>query len=95
MKVMNPNYKEIDVEPYNIWTRNVMGISINPNKLDKILDNVQYLLDNKNEYSKDIEKLFKDTIYNIGCSSEKGAKYIIECIQEKIKERKRSNENNK
>lgn len=95
MKVMNPNYKEIDVEPYNIWTRNVMGISINPNKLDKILDNVQYLLDNKNEYSKDIEKLFKDTIYNIGCSSEKGAKYIIECIQEKIKERKRSNEKNK
>ena len=95
MKVMNPNYKEIDVEPYNVWTRNVMGISINPNKLDKILDNVQYLLDNKNEYSKDIEKLFKDTIYNIGCSSEKGAKYIIECIQEKIKERKRSNEKNK
>ena len=95
MKVMNPNYKEIDVEPYNIWTRNVMGISINPNKLDKILDNVQYLLDNKNEYSKDIEKLFKDTIYNIGSSSEKGAKCIIDCVQEKIKERKSSNEKNK
>ena len=95
MKVMNPNYKEIDVEPYNIWTRNVMGISINPNNLDKVLDKVEYLLDNNNEYSKNIEKLFKDTIYNIGCSSEKGAKYIIECIQEKIKERKRSNEKNK
>ena len=95
MKVMNPTYKEIDVAPYTIWSREIIGKSIKPNEIDKVLDKTEYLLNNQDKYSKDIEKLFKDTIYNIGSSSEKGAKCIIECVQEKIKERKSSNEKNK
>lgn len=95
MKVMNPNYKEIDVEPYTIWSREIIGKSIKPSEIDKVLDKTEYLLNSRDKYSKDIEKLFKDTIYNIGSSSEKGAKCIIDCVQEKIKERKSSNEENK
>ena len=92
---MNPNYKEIDVEPYTIWSREIIGKSIKPSEIDNVLDKTEYLLNSQDKYSKDIEKLFKDTIYNIGSSSEKGAKCIIDCVQEKIKERKSSNEENK
>ena len=93
MKVMNPHYKEINVEPYTIWSREVIGKSIELKKIKDVNKVVQDLLNNK-EYSKKITDLFNDTIFNIGHSGEVGAKCIIECIQERIQERS-NNEDNK
>ena len=36
--------------------------------------------------------MLKDSIYNLGTSASVGAKYIIECIQNRIDERKKENE---
>ena len=94
MKIMNPNYKDIDVEPINIWSRNIIGKSIKVEEIDKINDVIQYLLKNSNKYEKDITKLLNDSIYNLGSSNEKGAEFVIECIQKQIKERKEKNEKN-
>lgn len=88
MKIMNPNWKDIDVEPFNIWTRNVIGKSISPDKLDEINLLVNDLLENKDKYKKDITKLLKESVYNLGHSDEVGALAIIDCIQKRIKERK-------
>mgnify|MGYP004457874883 FL=1 len=94
MKVMNPNYKDINVEPFNIWTRNVIGKSLKVNELNKVNETIDMLLKNENKYKKEITNLLEDSIYNLGNSSEKGALYIVSCIEQKINERKKENEKN-
>ena len=89
MKIMNPEYKKINVEPINIWSRKELGeiISIEEcNNIDKV---VEKMLDQSSMYSERINKLVKDTVYNIGHSAEVGAKYIISAVQQKINERKK------
>lgn len=94
MKVMNENYRDINIEPFNIWTRNVIGKSVKVDELDRIDEIIEMMFNNKNKYEKDITNLLNDSIYNLGLSSEKGAKYIIDCIKKKIQERSKRNENN-
>ena len=88
MKIMNPNYKDLDVIPFNIWVRDVIGKSLDVEELDKTKDIVRDLLKNKDKYSKIICKTMNENLYNVGSSSEVGANYIIDLIQNKIKERK-------
>ena len=92
MKIMNPNYKDIDIEPINIWSRDIIGKSVDLNNVKNIDKDVSYLLENGKKYEKDINKMLKDSIYNLGASASVGAKYIIECIQNRIDERKKENE---
>ena len=78
MKVMNPDYREIDVTPFDIEVRDEMGISIEPNQLDKINDAVEKLL-SKDIYSEEKMKAMREKyLYNVSGSAEVGAKYIID-----------------
>ena len=94
MKIMNPNYKDIDVEPINIWSRNIIGKSLRTDQLNDINKVIKDFLNNGDKYEKKINDMLHDSIYNLGNSAEKGANYIIECIQEQIKEREIKNEKN-
>ena len=87
MKIMNPNYKEIDVEPINIWCRNKIGRELELNELDTIDKEVESMLKSSKEYKKKITDITNEYVYNLGHSGEVGAEYIIKCIQEKISER--------
>ena len=87
MKIMNPHYKDIDVVPINIWARNEIGKSLKTDELDKIKDTINELLKLKDKYNKKITKLVDEYVYNLGNSAEVGANYIIDVIQDKIKER--------
>ena len=95
MKIMNPNYKDIKVEPINIWSREIIGKSLDVNDLKKINTTIEYLFNNEKEYSKKIEDLLNDSIYNLGDSAEKGALYLIDIVKENIEKRKKENEKNK
>lgn len=88
MKIMNPNYKDLDIEPFNIWARDRVGKSLNVDELDKAKDAIRELLKNKDKYSKMITDLMDESLYNVGNTAEVGGNYIIDLIQEKIKERK-------
>ena len=90
MKVMNPEYKKINVEPFNIWCRNIIGEVVKVDQINKINDVIKTTLENEDKYKEKITKLLNSNVYNLGSSSEKGATYIIKIIQEKIKERKNS-----
>ena len=94
MKIMNPNYKDIDVEPINIWSRNIIGKSLRTDQLNDINKVIKDFLNNGDKYEKKINEMLHDSIYNLGNSAEKGANYIIECIQEQIKETEIKNEKN-
>ena len=89
MKIMNPNYKDIDIEPINIWARNRIGKSLKIDELNKIKKTVKELLNSQEKYNKIITDTVNEYVYNLGKSGEIGANYIINYIQNKIKERKK------
>jgi len=88
MKIMNEDYLEIGVEPFNIWARDKIGQVVKLNEIDKIKKTVDVILSNSNKYKKEIENLGNDSVYNLGISGEVGANYIIDSIKEKIERRK-------
>lgn len=92
IKVMNEHYRDIDVEPINVWSRNVIGQAVKLEDLDGIKEKVEYLLNNGEKYEKDITNMLNDSIYNIGDSAEKGGEYIVDCIKEQVLERRKKNE---
>lgn len=90
MKVMNPEYEKISTPPINIWMREVIGAVVKPDELEKLPEAVERLLSGRDEYRERIDRFVHEYVYNLGNSGEVGAKYIINEIQEKIKERKNS-----
>lgn len=91
MKIMNPDYKKIDIEPINIWSRNVIGQVVPVEDCDKVNEVVEKMLKENEEYREKIDDLVKDSVYNLGNSAEVGANYIVDVIQNKIQERKKEN----
>lgn len=88
MKVMNPEYEKINTPPINIWMREVIGAVVKPDELEKLPEAVERLLSGRDEYRERIDRFVHEYVYNLGNSGEVGAKYIINEIQKKIKERK-------
>ena len=90
MKVMNPEYEKINTPPIKIWMREVIGAVVKPDELEKLPEAVERLLSGRDEYRERIDRFVHEYVYNLGNSGEVGAKYIINEIQKKIKERKNS-----
>jgi len=87
MKIMNPDYKDLNIEPINIWSREKIGKVIKTKEINKISKTIDEMLKNNDKYKDKITKLVDDSVYNIGCSDKVGALYIIKAIQDKIKGR--------
>ena len=88
MKVMNPEYQKIDTEPINIWMREEIGTVLALTEVHRVAETVAELLDQSAEYQNRIADFVQEYVYNLDCSGEVGAKYIISSIQKKIQERK-------
>ena len=80
MKVMNPDYQEISVTPFDIETRNKIGIALEVNELDKVEATVEKLLNDVSFSKEEMKKVREHYIYNIGRSGEVGADYIIDIM---------------
>ena len=89
MKVMNLEYKKIKVDPINIWARTKIGEVVEVKDVANINKVVSRVLKDPLKYKKQISALKKESVYNINNSAEVGAEYIIDCVQTKIKERKK------
>ncbi len=77
MKVMNPDYKEIGVVPFDIEIRDQVGISVETDKLSILGDVIDRLLEGK-EYSKEAMAVVRDKyLYNVSKSGPIGADYLI------------------
>lgn len=82
MKIMNPDYKDIKCEPFDIIFRNEMGKSLNLDEIDKCIDVVKDFINNRDAYCKQLIRIREENIFNIGKSAEIGAAYIIERLKE-------------
>lgn len=88
MKIMNPEYEKIDTVPLNILLRDEIGASLDLDRLGQLGDTVTMLFQNKELYREKIDAFVREYVYNPGESAKIGAKYIIQEIQKKAKERK-------
>jgi YidC/Oxa1 family membrane protein insertase len=91
MKIMNPDWQQIDISPMDIWLRDELGISVEKNEIRKIDDIIRELLENKTTYKEKITALMNKTLCNLGKSAKVGGDYIIERINE-IRQSKKSAE---
>ena len=95
MKVMNPEYEKIDVIPLNIALREKIGMSLDLDQIDKVAEKIDELLENQLSYQNMIHSFVTEYVYHLGNSAEVGAGYIINSIQEKIKNRRSENASQK
>ena len=93
MKVMNPEYKELNIVPFNVWLRERIGGSVDLDELDKIPDMITDLLENQDKYH-DIIKGYRDEYhYNFGHAGEASARFIIHEVMKKTRMRQEEEKN--
>lgn len=85
IKIINPQYDEIDVKPLDIGFRNVIGKSIEKNEINKIYNSIIDLINSKEKFESVIEKTRKEYLFNIGNVAKMQGEYIIERVKENKK----------
>ncbi len=85
MKIMNPEYQDIEIVPFDLRVRSQIGISLELDEIDKIAEASKKLLHDE-QFTKDsIQKLRQQYLYNVGNSASVGADYLIHRLIEKSK----------
>ena len=87
MKVVNPDYKELECVPIDIELRDRVGISIDEDEIQKANEAVRKLLLDQQFAPQAMQELRDKYIYNVGRSGVIGAKYIIDRLVEKSKKK--------
>ena len=77
MKVMNPDYRDIGLEPFDLVIRNQIGIALQPKETDQIADAIERLLHEPVFSKESIANLRDKSLYNVGCAASVGADYLI------------------
>ena len=83
MKVMNPEWQRIGIEPMDIWIRDKIGHSIDLDKLCRIPEIIDEMLRNNEKYKSSIEDLLCNCLYNFGNAAETGGEYIVKQVMRK------------
>ena len=89
MKVNNPDYGKLGIEPQEIALRNKVGISLDLKEITGCNDKIQQLLEHQDEYIQKNITLRDTLISNYGHSGEVGGSYILSSLQDRIETRKR------
>ena len=88
MKVINPNWKAIDVEPVDFRLRRELGAELAPEAMEQLAPTVEELLGKPEKYAAQIARLKAETLYNLGNSARVAGKYILAEIREKTEKKK-------
>ena len=92
MKVNNPEYEKLGIEPLETALRDQVGIRLDPGRLEGVWEKTAELFERQKDYQERNIRLRNQYIANYGRSGEAGGKYIIESLKEKAQERKRRKE---
>lgn len=89
MKIHNPDYKEIGIEPLEIRLRSQVGIRVSPGELTGFGKMIENLLEKTESYV-DKNKALRDRyIANFGRSGEVGGEYLIASLRERAEKTKK------
>jgi len=83
IKIKNPRYKELNIEPLELSLRSKIGVIISPEQLVKVPQIITSLISEKNKYAQKLSQLRDDNVYAFGESSKVGAKYIQDFVNNK------------
>lgn len=78
LKIVNPEYSRLDLEPVEISTRSEIGLSVSPDNLSEIPTKVAELATRRNEFAERIKKVRSQLQYKWLGSAEASGKYILE-----------------
>ena len=83
MKVGNPDWKELGIEPTDITLRNRVGVSFAPENAERIGETVEDMFANWSEWQEKIEQVRRGFIFNIGHGAEAAGEYLLKTVLEK------------
>lgn len=81
MKVVNPDYRKIPIEPFDLTGRRQIGRSIEKDEVKTADRVVSELLADGAQWSGQIKRLKQEYFYNLGHSGEVGAQYILHRLE--------------
>lgn len=77
MKVGNPDWQELGIEPTDISLRREVGVSINPKDASSFGDVVGKMLAERTAWTERIEAVRSDFIFNVGRGGEVAGEYLL------------------
>ena len=80
MKINNPEYDRLGIEPLEVKARNCIGTSIGIKDIDKADTVVAELIEKKPEYKQNLKEYREKCIFNWDAASKVGGQYIIEFL---------------
>lgn len=83
MKVLNKNYRDINIVPIDIEIRDIIGKSIEKNDIKNISNIINEMISNFEYYKENNLKIRDKYIYNIGNSTKLESEYIIDRLERK------------
>ncbi|MBO4428987.1 MAG: membrane protein insertase YidC [Clostridia bacterium] len=88
MKVENPEWEKINMEPAEIYLRRQAGVALEKSELDGVKEAAEKLLSSADEYREKIDALKREHLYSYGTSGDVGVKYILSRLAKKQMENK-------
>lgn len=85
MKVVNPEWEKIGITPTNISFRDMAGVSINTNELERLPALLNDIIANPDKFRQRIEEMLSKYFFNPGHAGEVAGKYILETLINKKK----------
>ncbi len=83
IKMENPNYAKIGIEPQEITLRNVLGVALEKNEIKGKFAQTAKKLIGSYDFKEKLRAKRHEYFYNLGSSGVYGAKYIIKYLMDK------------
>ena len=85
MKVINPEWQDLGIEPADIWMRDGVGALVKMDALNTVNGIVEDMIAHPDKFADKIQALMDKSLYNPGHSGEVAGKYILETLIDKKK----------
>lgn len=95
MKVSNPDWQELEIEPTDISLRNEIGVALPIDRLDELEKIAKNMIENPQEWQERTMAARSRTIFNIGHGGEAAGEYILSRILAKQNQRHENAKNAK
>ena len=83
-KIVNERYEEVGMTPVDQEIRYRIGDVLDPTKLHEADEKIKKLLRETDHYLCEIRKAREELVFNLGCSSEAGAHYIVNYLTQAV-----------
>ena len=87
MKVVNPEWEKIGLPPVNITFRDLVGVSVDPGRLDRIPAILDAFLANPGKFAASIDATLRTYFFNPGSAGGAAGRYILETLISRQKQK--------